>query len=224
MDLSGSPLDFVYAFFGGIGMSFTPCVFPLIPVTAGFVGVKAAGSRLAGFTLGFVYVTGVALTYSALGVIASLTGSLFGKVSANPLTHIIVGLVIIIFSLAMFDLFHIAVPQVNKRHAHIKGSYISTFVLGLSSGLVIAPCTTPVLGSILVLLSQKNNAAYGGLLLLCFAYGMGVILILSAAFSTLLTTLPRAGKWMGIVKKAYAVVLLGAGVYFIVNAVRRLLL
>jgi cytochrome c-type biogenesis protein len=222
MNLSGSPFDFVYAFLGGLAMSFTPCVFPLIPVTAGYIGIEAEGNRLQGLALGLVYVTGVAVTYSALGIIASLTGSVFGRISASPITHLAVGLIVIVFSLAMFDLFHIPLPQVKKRHVHRKGSYISTLVLGLSSGLVIAPCTTPVLGSILVLLSKKGNAGYGGLLLLCFAYGMGCILLISAVFSTILTSLPRSGTWMVVVKKVYAFLLLGIGIYFIVDAIRRL--
>jgi cytochrome c-type biogenesis protein len=224
MNLSGSPLDFVYAFLGGLAISFTPCVFPLIPVTAGYIGVKAQGNRLQGLALGSIYVTGVAVTYAALGIIASLTGSVFGRISASPLTHLAVGLIIVLFSLAMFDLIYIPLPQVKNKHVHRKGSFISTLLLGLSSGLVIAPCTTPVLGSILVLLSEKGNAVYGGLLLLSFAFGMGCILLISAVFSAVLSSLPKAGVWMVVVKKAYAFLLLGAGVYFIVDAIRRLIL
>jgi thiol:disulfide interchange protein len=223
MNLSGSPLDFIYAFLGGLAVSLTPCVFPLIPVTAGYIGVEAAGSRIKGLILGFIYVSGVAVTYAALGMIASLTGSLFGRISANPFTNLAVGVVICVFGLAMFDLFHIPLPQVVKHSPLKKGDIISTFVLGLSSGFVIAPCTTPVLGSILVLLSHKSNVAYGGFLLLSFAYGMGAILLITAVFSTVLTTLPKAGAWMNIIKKLYALILVCAGAYFIINAVRRLI-
>jgi thiol:disulfide interchange protein DsbD len=68
MNLSGSPIDFIYAFLGGLAVSLTPCVFPLIPVTAGYIGIEAAGSRIKGFVFGFVYVSGVAVTYAALGM------------------------------------------------------------------------------------------------------------------------------------------------------------
>jgi cytochrome c-type biogenesis protein len=224
MDLSGSPFDFLFAFAGGLLMSLTPCVFPLIPVTAGYIGVRAAGSRMQGAILGFVYVTGIAITYAGLGIAASLTGTLFGRVSSHPLTHLVVGVIIGIFGLAMLDLFSIPVPQAARLPSLKKGSILSTFVLGLSSGFVIAPCTTPVLGSILVLLSRKSNIVYGGFLLLCFAYGMGAILLISAVFSTFLTTLPRAGAWMNVLKKAYAFILLAAAAYFIIDAIRRLLL
>ncbi|MFA5100741.1 MAG: cytochrome c biogenesis protein CcdA [Candidatus Omnitrophota bacterium] len=224
MNLLGNPFDFVYAFLGGLAVSLTPCVFPLIPVTAGYIGIEAAGSRIKGFIFGFIYVSGIAVTYAALGMGASLTGSLFGRISAHPATNLAVGVIIVIFGLAMLDLFHIPLPQVVRQSSLRKGDCISTFVLGLSSGLVIAPCTTPVLGSILVLLSHKSNAVYGGFLLLCFAYGMGAILLVSAVFSTFLTTLPKAGAWMGIIKKSYALILIAAGAYFIVNAIRRFVL
>ena len=224
MNLSGSPFDFVFAFLGGLLMSLTPCVFPLIPVTAGYIGVRAAGSRLQGLVLGFIYVTGIAITYAGLGITASLTGTIFGRISGHPLTHLAVGVIIGVFGLAMLDLFPIPLPRAARLPSLKKGNFLSTFVLGLCSGFVIAPCTTPVLGSILVLLSQKNNVAYGGFLLLCFAYGMGVILLVSAVFSTFLTTLPKAGAWMVVLKKVYAFILLAAAAYFIVDAIRRLLL
>ncbi|MDD4941227.1 MAG: cytochrome c biogenesis protein CcdA [Candidatus Omnitrophica bacterium] len=223
MNLSGSPFDFAAAFLGGVAVSFTPCVFPLIPVTAGYIGARSAGSRWTGFSLGFVYVTGVALTYAALGIIASLTGSMFGRISGHPATRLAVGLIVAAFGFAMLDLFHIPVPRLQRAPALQKGSYISTFALGLTSGFAVAPCTTPVLGSILVVLSQNGNVVYGGFLLLCFAYGMGAVLLLSAVFSTLLTAFPKAGPWMNVLKKVYAAVLFAVAAYFIIDALRRFL-
>jgi thiol:disulfide interchange protein DsbD len=222
MNLSGDPFDFVLAFLGGLATSLTPCVFPLIPVTASYIGARAAGSRLKGFTLGFIYVTGVAITYAGLGIAASVTGAVFGRISAHPFARLTVGAIICIFGLAMFDLFNLALPQASRLPSLRKGCYFSTFILGLSSGFLIAPCTTPVLGSILVLLSQNGNVVYGGFLLLCFAYGMGAILLASAVFSTLVTALPKAGSWMTVLKKVYAAILLAVGAYVIVDAIRRL--
>jgi len=224
MNLPGNALDFVYAFWGGVLISLTPCVFPLIPITTGYIGINASGSRLRGFVLGFVYVTGVAITYAGLGIAASLTGSMFGRINAHPLTHLAAGIIIGVFGLAMLDLFHIAVPQAVKMPAHKKGNVLSTFVLGACSGFVVAPCLSPVLGSILVLLSAKSNVVYGGALLLCFAYGMGMILIVSGVFSTFLTTLPKAGVWMVAIKKIFAFLLLATSVYFIAGALGRIFL
>jgi len=205
-----------------VAVSFTPCVFPLIPVTAGYIGASSAGSRLRGFSLGFTYISGMAVTYAAMGIAASLTGSMFGRISAHPATRLAVGLIIAVFGLAMLDVFRIPVFQSKKMFFLKQGCYVSTFVLGLSSGLAVAPCTTPVLGSILVVLYQTGNVVYGGVLLICFAYGMGAILLLSAVFSALLTTLPRAGAWMGVLKKLYACILFAAAAYFIADGARRI--
>ncbi|MFA4842218.1 MAG: cytochrome c biogenesis protein CcdA [Candidatus Omnitrophota bacterium] len=222
MSLSGSPFDYLVAFLGGVLVSFTPCTYPLIPVSAGFIGVRAAGSRLRGFSLSLVYVTGVAVTYSILGILASLTGKLFGAISAHPFTYIFVGIVIIIFSLSMMGVFTFRVPHFFNAPQHKKGSYFSTFVLGLSSGLIIGPCLTPVLGAILVYLTTKTNIVYGSTLLFAFAYGMGLPLILIGTFSSVLLSLPKAGKWLDYIKKATGLILLLTGLYFIITGIRRM--
>ena len=196
MNLSGNPIDYLVAFFGGVLLSFTPCVYPLIPISAGFIGVSAAGSKLKGLFLSLVYVTGVAITYSILGLIASLTGKFLGAISANPVTHIVAGVIIILFGLSMLDIFRIPLPAIIKLPKVKKGNYFSVFFLGLSSGLLVSPCVTPVLGAILAYLTTKKNILYGMALLFSFAYGMGLILILLGTFSTVLLSLPKSGKWM----------------------------
>lgn len=221
MNLSGSPFDFVLAFAGGILVSFTPCVYPLIPVSAGYIGAGASGSRFRGLSLSAVYVTGIAVTYSLLGLLASLTGTFFGSISANPITRIVVGVIIILFALSMLDLFAIRLPGI-KAPGLKKGNYLSTFLLGLASGLIVSPCLTPVLGSILLYLATKKNVAYGMFLLMCFAYGMGLVLILVGTFSSILVNLPKAGRWLNYIKRFFAVLLIITGLYFIVNAIRGL--
>ena len=166
MNLSGNPIDYLVAFFGGVLLSFTPCVYPLIPISAGFIGVSAAGSKLKGLFLSLVYVTGVAITYSILGLIASLTGKFLGAISANPVTHIVAGVIIILFGLSMLDIFRIPLPAIIKLPKVKKGNYFSVFFLGLSSGLLVSPCVTPVLGAILAYLTTKKNILYGMALLL----------------------------------------------------------
>jgi len=222
MTLSPDSIDYLKAFLGGVGISFTPCVYPLIPVTAGYVAANASGSKIKGFILSLIYVTGMAVTYSILGLIASLTGSIFGRISSHPVTHIVVGIVIILFGLSMFELFIIPLPRIIKAPRSRKESYFSVFLLGLSSGLVASPCLTPLLGSILVLLATKQNLIYGTILLLSFAYGMGLILILVGTFSALLINLPKSGRWMGYVKKAGSIILLAMGSYFIYIGIRRI--
>lgn len=221
MTLSGDILDYLKAFVGGILVSFTPCVFPLVPITAGFIGVKAAGSKFKGLTLSLVYATGVAITYSILGLLATLTGKIFGAVSSHPITHLFAGIVIIIFGLFMLDIFWISLPQLIKLPQLKKESYFSTFFLGLSSGLIVSPCITPVLGSILVYLTTKKNMLYGATLLFSFAYGMSFLLVVVGTFSAVLVNLPKQGKWMSYIKKAGAFILIGMGIYLITVAIQR---
>jgi thiol:disulfide interchange protein DsbD len=222
MNLCGNPFDFFLAFLGGVLLSFTPCVYPLVPVSAGYIGIKSNGSKLKGLILSLVYVTGIALTYSGLGLVASLSGSLFGSFSANPITHIIVGLVICGFGLAMSGLFHMPIPNLVKPSAPKGNGYLAVLVLGLTSGLVISPCVTPVLASILAYLATRKNIFYGTALLFSFAYGMGLLIILVSTFSSILFGLPKLGEKTVYVKKIFAFILIAAGVYFIFTATKRL--
>lgn len=222
MNLLGAPIDYIAAFVGGVFISFTPCVFPIIPISASYIGLNSSGSKVNGLALGLVYVTGIAFTYSSLGILASLTGSFFGKISSHPVTHIAVGVIIILFGLSILDLFAITFPGIVKLAKFKKYNYFSTFLLGLSSGLIISPCLTPVLGSILAYLATKKNTLYGASLLFSFAYGMGLVFILVGTFSASLLHLNKLQKQMNLVKKVFSFILIGMGLYFIYSGLRRL--
>lgn len=221
MSLSGNPTDFVLVFLAGFFLSLTPCVYPLIPITIGYIGIKAGGSRSKGFILSLMYVTGLALTYSTLGLIASLGGSLFGSISVKPITRILVGLLILGFGLSMLDLFPVLMPSWFKFPFSRKQGYLSALTLGLGSGLVVSPCISPVLGSILVYLATRKNIFYGTFLLLSFAYGMGFIFIIIGTFSGILLNLPKLGKWMLYIKRSFAFIMIAVGLYFIFNALTK---
>jgi thiol:disulfide interchange protein DsbD len=221
MILSDNTINYFKAFIGGIGISLTPCVYPLIPVIAGYVSGKTTTSKFKGFTLSLTYVTGIAIVYSLLGLFASLTGKIFGLISSHPLTYIFAGVIIVAFGISMFDLFKIPLANFIKLPQLKKPDYLSVLLLGLASGLVISPCTTPVLGSILFYLATKKNIFYGMTLLLVFAYGMGLVLVLAGTFSSLLVNLPKLGKWMVYIKKAAAVLVIGMGIYFILTGIAR---
>lgn len=223
MTLSGNPADYLFVFLGGVALSFTPCVYPLIPVILGYIGAKG-GSGLRGFTLSLAYVSGIAFTYSFLGLFASLTGKLFGSISSHPLTHILVGAVIIIFGISMLGLIRapfVINPRATKEPLKQK-NYLSIFLLGVTSGLVISPCLSPVLGSILSYLATKNNIPYGMSLLASFAYGMGLVLILSGTFAGFLAGLPKSGRWMVYFQRLAAIILLFMGAYFLYNGIERI--
>lgn len=221
MLLSGSPFDFVFAFFGGLLASFTPCVYPLIPISTGYIIGNAQSSKIKGFLLSLFYVTGIAITYSALGILAVLTGSMFGKISSSPLVNLISGILIFIFGLSMFDLFHFNFSSNLKLPVYQKANFAAALLLGMVSGLMISPCLTPILGAILAYLSTTKNIFYGGFLLFSFSYGMGLIFILIGTFGTGIIGLPKSGKWMEVIKKVCASVIVLAGLYFIFTALRR---
>src|SRR3989338_274429 len=104
-------LAFVAVFIAGVTVSFTPCVYPVIPLTLGFIGARSAGSKWKGFLLSLIYVLGMALTYAVLGAFASLSGKLFGQVGSHPLTYFIVANVCLLLGLSMLEVIHI--PQLS---------------------------------------------------------------------------------------------------------------
>ena len=221
MNLSGSPFDFLIAFAGGVLASLTPCVYPLIPVSAGYIVGNAQGRKGKALFLSLFYVTGMALAYSSLGILAVLTGSIFGKFSASPIVNLASGIIIFIFGLSMLDLFKLDfIPKVKLTVSN-NGGYLSALLLGLVSGLMVSPCLVPILGAILAYLTTRNNLFYGGFLLLCFSYGMGLIFILIGTFGTGLSGLPKSGGWMVVIKKICAAIILLAGAYFIFASIRR---
>ncbi|MFC1708925.1 cytochrome c biogenesis protein CcdA [Candidatus Omnitrophota bacterium] len=222
MNLVGNPIDFLVAFGAGIAISFTPCVYPLIPITVGYIGASAKGSRLKGFFLSAIYALGIATTYSALGAIASLTGRVFGQLAGNPWIYFIVANVCIFFGLVLLDVFRIPLPTFAAKRIEPK-SAISVFLFGLLSGLVVGPCTAPALGTILVYVSTRQNLPYSMLLLFCFAYGMCTVLILAGTFSSVLTNLPRSGIWMARVKKVCGLILIVVGEYLLIQTGRYIL-
>lgn len=223
MHVSGNPLDFLLVFLAGITLSFTPCVYPLIPVTAGYIGVNAGGSRRRGFVYSLIYTSGIAVTYAGLGLLAALTGKLFGSVSAHPATLSLVGIVIMLFGFSMLTGKAPFFAGAGKSAKAGNGGYASLFVLGLTSGLIASPCVAPALGSILVYIASTRDILYGTSLLLAFAYGLGATLMLVGTFSTVLLHLPRSGRWMILIERSAAFILIAVGAFLVVSGIRRLL-
>ncbi len=205
------------AFAGGVLASLTPCVYPMIPITAGYVGERnLGGSKLRGAMLSLVYVFGLSVTYAAMGMFAALTGRLFGEFSTNPWAFIMVANIVILLGLSMFDLFTI---PVTAPKTSIGGNGIfGIFLVGILSGFVAGPCTAPVLGVMLAYVATTHNILFGGALLFVFAVGMSLLLILVGTFSGVLASLPRSGIWMEKIKKGIGVVMILLGEYFLITA------
>ncbi len=211
---------YISVFFAGVLTSFTPCVYPMIPITIGIVGGQEKTGRLHAFILSLSYVSGLALTYAGLGVVASLSGRFFGSVSAHPLSFLIVANIIILFGLSMLDVFIIPMPQfLSKSQVGTnKRGVTGAFFMGLASGLVAAPCTTPVLGVLIAYVATKQNVLFGSTLLVTFAFGMSILLLVIGTFTGLVTALPKSGMWMVRIKKIMGYMLIIMGEYFLIQA------
>ena len=217
MNLSGSPLDFIIAFGAGAAVSFSPCVYPLIPVTVGYIGANSQGSRLKALWVSLLYSLGIATTYSALGVVAVLTGTIFGQITSNFWAYFILGNFYLLFGLLLLDVFNLPFFNIGIKNVRPR-SMLSVFLFGLVSGLAVGPCTFPVLGAILVHVASRQNILYGVSLLFAFSYGVCFLLILTGVFSGLLANLPKSGEWLTRIKKAGGIILLCMAEYFLIQA------
>lgn len=218
MQLQGNLFDYLIVFLGGVVLSFSPCVYPLIPVTCACIGGRADQSKIKGFFLSLIFVFGMALMYSILGVICAMTGKLFGRIAMNPATYLVVANVYLFFGLSLMGLFDLPFLRVPlKVKIGTKGIFSCLF-LGMSSGLVISPCVTPILGAVLTYVATKQNVLFGASLLFVFAYGMGALLILVGTFSSILLALPKPGDWLNVVKKICGLILILCSEYFLILA------
>ena len=223
--LSGNPaLALPVLFAGGVLTSLTPCVYPMIPITAAIVGGQSAGDRsgsmLRPALLTFTYVVGLALVYSALGVFAGLTGTLFGSVSTNPWLYFAMANVLLLAALGMLDVIPIRLPAGIMQRASTMGTagrFSGAFAMGAMSGLVAAPCSAPVMAAVLTWVTVTKSAGLGFLYLLTFSLGMSTLLVIVGLSSGSLARLPRAGAWMVTVKKLFAIVMIGAAQYYLIK-------
>ena len=214
-------LSFLAVYLGGVLISFTPCIYPVVPITVAFIGARGE-SKGRSFFLSLIYVLGMAFTYTILGAVAALSGKLFGQIQSNPWTYFVIGNICILMGLSMFDLFALSVrtPTSIIRARSRKGAkgMVGAFGVGAASGLVMSPCTAPVLAVILSYAATRQNVAFASGLLFVFACGMGTLLLLAGTFAGFLASIPKSGVWMVRISRLFGWILLGAGEYFLINA------
>ncbi len=226
-NLSTSPLRAIpLVFVGGVLTSLTPCIYPMIPITAAIVGgtsvegAVARGSKWRPIGLTISYVIGLALVYSALGLFAGLTGTLFGTVSTNPWLYFAMANLLLIAALAMLDVLPVRVPNAILARASAAGTagrMSGAFTMGAMSGLVAAPCSAPVMAAVLTWVSTTKSAALGFAYLFVFSLGMCTLLVVVGLSSGAIARLPRSGMWMVWIKRLFALVMIGAAEYYLVK-------
>ncbi len=232
----GSLLAFVLIFLMGLALNLTPCVYPMMGVTislfgggmaggpglgGGAMGGAAAGGGLRALPRAIVYVLGIALMYSTLGVIAALTGGLFGGWLANPFVLGGIGLLLLAMALSMFGLYELQAPSglLSKLGGAAGASLFGTFLAGLMVGVFAAPCVGPPIIALLAYVGAKGDPWFGFWAFFVLSLGLGLPYLVLGISTGLLSRLPRSGAWMDWVKHALGVVLLAVAAFYLCTAI-----
>lgn len=223
--LSESPISALpFLYLAGVLTSLTPCIYPMIPITAAIVGgANADGTRppmARTLLLTLSYVVGLATVYAGLGVLAGLTGTMFGTVSTNPWLYFGMANLLLLSAFAMLDVIPIRLPAALAGRAATAGTggrMGGAFVMGAMSGLVAAPCGAPVMAAVLTWVTRTGSGVLGFVYLLAFSFGMCTLLVVVGLSSGAVARLPRAGAWMVQVKRFFALVMLGVAEYYLIE-------
>jgi thiol:disulfide interchange protein DsbD len=215
----GAFLGVISIFLGGMALNLTPCVYPLMPVTISYFSAKSLTLKpeRGGILIHAVlYVLGIAVMNSGLGVFAALSGRLLGTLLENPATLVLVALVMVLFALSMFGTWEFRLPAwITGAAARNYAGWMGSLFMGLTLGIVAAPCVGPFVAAILVMVANSGNPVFGFWIFFSLSLGMGFPLFVLALLCGRLTKLPRSGEWMLWVRKAMGWVLMGAALYFV---------
>ena len=216
LENQGLIIGLLLVFLGGLALNLTPCVYPLIPITVGYFGGQSEGSTTKLFFMGILFILGLAVTYSAIGVVTSLTGAVFGALLQNPIVILIIVGIMLALSLSMFGVYEFKLPDslVNKAGGAKAGLY-GAFFMGLTMGIVAAPCIGPFVLGLVTYVATKQDPYFGFLLFFVLAVGLGTPYLFLAIFSGKIKKLPRAGEWMDAVKHIFGFILIGMALYFL---------
>jgi thiol:disulfide interchange protein DsbD len=211
----GLPVTLLAIFVLGLALNLTPCVYPLIPITVGYFSQQSGASTGRRAALSSLYVLGIAITYSALGVFSALSGKLFGAWLQHPGVLIFFAALMLIMASSMFGLFEMQAPQFISRRSGGQSGLAGALTMGLVIGIVAAPCVGPFVISLIALVSSLQSPFLGFLMFFVLALGLGLPYLFLGIFSSGLTAIPRSGVWMLQVKKAMGFILIAMAFYFL---------
>ena len=207
-------------FFTGLALNLTPCVYPMLSVTVALFGVQRERQIGTAFLRAFVYVLGMVLIYSLLGIGAAFTGQLFGSALQNPPILIVFSVLMFLLALSMFGFYELQVPSLvlNWVGGNRRAGLFGVFLSGLLVGAFAAPCIGPPIVALLAFVGQSANPFSGFLVFFILALGLGFPYLLLGTFSGLLAKLPKSGEWLVWVKKVFGVMLFGLALYYLALA------
>jgi len=211
----GYPLTFLWIAFLGVALNLTPCVYPLISVTVAFFGGTTAAEHHHSVRRSLIYVLGICLSFSTVGVAAALTGSLFGAALQRPAVLASIALVLVGLAGSNFGFYQLRVPSpIMQRLGRIGEGDLGALFMGLTMGVVAAPCIGPVVVALILFVGAQQSAALGFALFFALGLGMGAPYVALAAVAGRLRALPRAGAWLEWVERLFGFLLLGLALYF----------
>ena len=215
VDQYGLILTFIIIFFGGLALNLTPCVYPLIPITISFFGGNDT-SKGKTFWMALAYVLGIAVTYSVLGVVAALGGGLFGTLLTNPIVLIAIAAILVGLSLSMFGVYEFRLPTgLMTAASQSKAGIFGSFFMGLTLGIVAAPCVGPFVIGLLTYVAAQQSVVLGFSMFFTLAMGLGLPYLFLAMFSSKISAMPRSGAWMIGVRVIFGLVLIAMAIYFL---------
>jgi len=211
----GMVLGFLAVLLGGLALNLTPCVYPLIGVTVAYFGNQGGGPRRI-VVLAVLYVLGIALMFSTVGLAVAMSGGLFGAALQNPWVLSSIAAVLVLLAGSSFGLFTIQPPQWLMQHAGgARPGYAGSLLMGLGMGVIAAPCIGPIVLGLLLMVERSASPLFGFALFFTLAIGLGLPYIALAMAAGSIRRLPRSGEWLAWIEQLFGFVLIGLALYFL---------
>ena len=208
-------LGFLAVFLGGLALNLTPCVYPLIGVTIAYFGNQGGGNRRVMY-LAIVFVLGIALMFSSVGVAVAMSGGLFGAALQNPVVLVVLSMMLLTLAASSFGLFVLQPPQwMMQRAGSAHPGYAGALLMGLGMGVVAAPCIGPIVLGLLLMVERSGSALFGFALFFTLALGLGLPYVGLAMAAGRIRSLPRSGEWLTWIEHLFGFVLVGLALYFL---------
>lgn len=215
--LNNKPLWAIFiAFLGGIISSISPCVLSILPIIIGYIGGYSENKTSKAFTQSLLFVLGLTITLTIVGLIAALAGKVIGSF-IGPMWYILLAVISIIMGLSLLEVFYIRFPTLIKDMPQNKyGKIFSPIILGMAFGLIATPCSTPILIALVSYVAYQGSIVFGTIMLLAYAFGHGIILLLCGTFTGILKEIGFLRKWTSYITKISGILLILIGIYLII--------
>lgn len=206
----------LFFFIGGLLLNATPCVFPVIPITVSYFAGQSGQSKGSRFLIALSYTIGIALVFTILGLVSGLAGKQWGFLFQNIWFVVVIVMIMLLLAASLFGAFEIKVPaSIMNRFGQSREGFMGAFMMGLTVGVVIAPCAAGIIVALIVLVAKLGIIAKGGLLFFFMGLGLGLPYLILATYTALLNKLPRSGMWMVWIRKLFAIIMIGVAIYFL---------